>query len=322
MTEESSRKEIIPPTPEEIKENIKALKQHILSLSSAAFQVGEKHEFTTTYRGETVTWGKPALKSFAAKINAELDRIIKEATARGVKVKKTSKTSKPVPKTPSKISESFRDFWDGANLGPIHPEDNKDLRFTQPLIKSLKLLADYGVVLTSSFSALWLIYADVNHLRNEDGTYHVNKYMEEKLGPALKWLESEQGYQEDLKKYQEALDKYNEGKTRKKPTKPERFNRNRIKHTQFSKINSLYTVTKPGSKPTPGRIAVGNDSVMTEEENKDLTSEENKEEAAAEGKLISEVHDRWAKVLGTGKYAPKKSKKKVYMPEEEEESEY
>ncbi len=229
----------------------------------------------------------------------------------------------------------------------------------QAVVGQLPLLTEQAITSSSLLQSAWATYIDVNGLRNtpnytqdelnallqEDvyrnmtrdealkainalpqysGLYlHVDRHIEDSLGPALDWLEQNTPTVEQQARYQAKLDANTDPK--KTFDEPEKFDRNAFKRYWLATIGSFYTVPRPGAPASPAQIAVGNDVAMTQEQETNLRQEATRRDVQAEIAVLKDVRDKWNRKLQTGAYAPKKAGrggKKVAKPEEAELDEF
>ena len=322
---------------QQFKEDIATLKRDIGNLITLAAQIAREGSVTVTLAGqkEPVTFGAQSIKSFRSQINKKLTAIQSEYSLamRGRRVKRATGRAGGLPNL-SLISESYRIFWQGANLGPLTPlnfsvEDIRAHAFpdNQAVVNQLPLLTTEGITSSSLLQSAWATYIDSNGLRHPTDPKLLSvagdDYLQDALGPALDWLEANTPTAEQNARYQAKLDA---GKDVNKLDPPEKFNRNGFKRYWLATIGSFYTVPRPAAAVSAAQAAVGNDAPMSVEVEAQLRAEETRKSVQDEITVLKGVRDLWNQKLQTGAYAPKKTggkgAKKVQQLEEAELDEY
>jgi len=318
-----SRKLHDPVLPKKFREEINSIKKSIDDLIVLATHVGHNGSVTATVmvggKQKQEKFGAQAIKSFKSRINKKLDSFASEYsnTYRSKKSKKSrkSKEGEEKEKLPnlSKISDAFREFWAGANLGPVNLEGysdddikNKSFKAEVSLVSKLPMLTQRGITSSSLLQSAWATYVDANVLKTKvtEGEKEriylkADKHMKDHLGPALDWLAKN------------ATDKKG---------KKVAFNADQFERKWLAIIGSFYTIPRPGNKPSPMQEAVGITQAMTDAEQNYLRQDGTRKEVKNEIELLKQVRNEWRAKLGTGK---KKSKQKasssVQESSEEEE---
>ena len=332
---EKSRKQRDPMDPKKFREEINNIKKSIDNLTVLATHVGQNGSVTATVmvggKQKQEKFGAQAIKSFKSRINKKLDSFASEYsnTYRSKKCRKNKKSKKDEglskekkEKLPnlSKISDTFREFWKGANLGPVNLENysdeqirNKEFGDEESVVSYIPKLTDYGITSSSLLQSAWSTYVDVNGLKitvNEGGKDRIylkaDPHMKKFLKPALDWL---------VKDTKENPEKY------KKSFNPDRFER-----SWLAVIGSFYTIPRPGKEPSPKQRAVGITEAMTKETEDELRKDDIRKDVKDEINTLKEVRQKWRARLGTGKKSKQKASSSVQessegeqLSEEEEE---
>lgn len=225
--------------------------------------------------------------------------------------------------------------------------ENRTFPKVEDVINKLPLLVQEGITSSSLLQSVWATYIDVNGLRNAPPTQkdldqylgqqpysgmnradavaainklpqfsalylHVDDHMLESLGSALDWLEDNTPTAEQESRYQAKLQAQAEAGEKKKLNAPEKFDRYAFKRYWLATIGPFYTVPRPSSEgPNPQQIEVGNDVIMTVDQEAVLRTEGNRQRVQDEITVLKGVRDLWNKKLGTGDYAPKKTTRKT-----------
>ena len=186
VEEQEQQQEGAPISSQEFKNRTAYIDKLYDYLITLAGQVGLKGSFTMSLKkdyidasGRTrqydkeVTINSTTIRNLRSQIKALNNELVKEyAHAVTYKPKKGSR-GKDV--NLSMISESYRMFWQGANLGPVDPgnwprEEIKSNRYTegQPelVVNNLPALTDKGISSSSLFQSAWADYLDANMLKN------------------------------------------------------------------------------------------------------------------------------------------------------------
>jgi hypothetical protein len=311
-----SRKLHEPVLPKKFREEINNIKKRIDDLIVLAIHVGRNASVSATInvkgKESQEKFGAQAIKIFKSRINKKLDSFASEYsnTYRSKKSRKSRKElseeekkkreeNRKIPNL-SKISDDFRKFWEGANLGPVNIENysneqifNKEFDAKDSLASKLPMLTQQGITSSSLLQSAWSTYVDVNRLKekvvDKDGKERsylkADKYMRDKLGTALDWLANN-----------------------KKDKKGNPFNADQFERKWLATIGSFYTIPRPGAQPSPRQKAVGINQAMTEEVQNNLRQLPTRENVKKEIDLLKQVRDKWRKRLGTVKKSTSKRK--------------
>jgi hypothetical protein len=305
-----------PLKSKEFRADVKAIYNSINELVTLAAIVGREGTFKMKLPGhkEETAIGAQEIRSWTSQIRAELVNLAKEYTNALQKKPRRAKRAGSAPNL-SYITDAYRDFWRGANLGLVYPGQAQSAD-NVPVNTQLPFLTEQGITSSALLQSAWATYIDVNDLKDKDDTLllRTDDYMNRKLKTTLDWLEKNTPTPEQEKRYKAKV------AAGKEPNPPERFNRNSFKRYWLAVIGSFYTVPRIGNQPSPQQILAGNTTALTAEEEQALRDEANRQAVQEEINLLKEVRERWNEITGTGK-SGKKGKGKARAEEEEEEEE-
>lgn len=301
-TTKKTREQKPLPTPDEMTKEIKDLKNQLSWLITLAINVGQDGKVVIPWGKKNAEFGRQSLKSFLAQVNKKLGEILsnyKKLNSEKGRRKKRQVEEGYVPKPKSfgltKISESFRRFWAGANLGNVIPGDPNSPR----LVDELPLLTKEGITTPALLPSLWATYIEANGLtdKNNKTLIHPDEHMKQDLGQAIRYFVSNPNkkamdtYNARLKKYEENLKAGK--KVGKKPNNPNSFSIDVLPNTFPTSLSKYFVVPRTEEDLTKEKEAVGNDAIITPAELAKLQDPGTKEEVKRELEIVKEVRDRY-----------------------------
>jgi hypothetical protein len=243
---------------------------NLLKLAAKVYSLGKTQRLQYP-NGQTI--GRKEIRTLSSQLGKEIKSLRKNYTAHGKKKKRKKREGGSAGfKNPILVSDSMREFFSQANLGPSDPSNPN----SAPL-SSVLAVGQNGVTTRAIMTPLFNIYAHVNQMQKDPenkqfltATPQMNQYFQDTYA---RLAARPQKYQKDKET------------GRPDPTKPiPKFDPNRFRYASIQSIVADNTRPKDASSPQASHLAL-----LTPEEEAVLEDPATKQRLAQEQDLVSGI---------------------------------